>query len=227
MSSAKFIYNLDAVSGADPGVSGLYDNFRNHVSYSNPTTSGSSGQNLSLSEIKDGLSSGFESGTNSLKENLSDNGLDPNGVDWIGYYTGSANASQPLETLSYVDAPYAQMYGMDVSTAYQEALANTAYQRKVKDLKAAGLNPVLGYSGAGAASFYGTSDAGVSSSGGVSYGSLGSAKSTNALSDKQKDTLLRNLPNAIGGIVSIVKGPAAGAATSAVGNAISNIIRYW
>ena len=50
----------------------------------------------------------------------------------------------------YINAEFAKHYGMDVATAYQEALANTSHQREVRDLIAAGLNPALSarYSGA-------------------------------------------------------------------------------
>lgn len=58
--------------------------------------------------------------------------------------------SAPVNKPEYINAEFAKHYGMDVATAYQEALANTAHQREVKDLQAAGLNPVLSarYSGA-------------------------------------------------------------------------------
>lgn len=45
------------------------------------------------------------------------------------------------ETIDYLNAELAKHYGMSVETAYQEALANTSYQRAIKDMQAAGLNP--------------------------------------------------------------------------------------
>lgn len=45
--------------------------------------------------------------------------------------------------LDYLNADLAEYYGMSKSTAYQEALANTSYQRAVQDMRDAGLNPAV------------------------------------------------------------------------------------
>ncbi len=88
----------------------------------------------------------------------------------------SSGGSSASPALDYYQAALAGHYGMDASTAYQEALANTSYQRSVQDMLNAGLNPaslfaagrVSGADGVGYATQIGTGFAGSGSSGGGS-----------------------------------------------------------
>lgn len=91
-----------------------------------------------------------------------------------GYASSGGSAASPA--LDYYQAALAGHYGMDASTAYQEALANTSYQRSVQDMMNAGLNPtslfaagrVSGADGVGYATQIGSGFTGSGSSGGGS-----------------------------------------------------------
>lgn len=60
-----------------------------------------------------------------------------------GSYSEPAVSAQ--EEFHYYEAPIAKKYGFSPTTAYQEALANTAYRREMEDMRKAGLNPSVIY----------------------------------------------------------------------------------
>lgn len=125
-----------------------------------------------------------------------------------GGSSGGAGAAAPsAKSLDYLDADLAKYYGMSRETAYSEALSNTSYQRAVKDMQAAGLNPAVLF-GAGRAS---TAD-------GVSYiksasggsGSVSRRSSGGKSSGKLFSGSAYSVMSALGGIVGAAATKSAG-----------------
>ena len=57
----------------------------------------------------------------------------------------SSGGHSARQTWEYYESPIAEKYGFGKETAYQEALANTAYRREMDDMRKAGLNPSVIY----------------------------------------------------------------------------------
>lgn len=98
-----------------------------------------------LSSIKQSASSkaasvvsGIKSG-NPVKSSGRSVYVDP--YDYSG--SGSGAGASTAKELDYYAADLSKRYGMNKETAYAEAMENTSYQRAVKDMQSAGLNPAV------------------------------------------------------------------------------------
>lgn len=86
------------------------------------------------------------------------------------------SSGSDASSLDYLHADLAKRYGMDRQTAYNEAMANTAYTRAVADMQMAGLNPAVIF-GAGRGTPAGSGYAHGVASSGSGYAVSGSGRS--------------------------------------------------
>lgn len=95
--------------------------------------------------------------------------------------SGKSVSRANIPVIEFINADLAKHYGMSKETAYQEALSNTAYQRSVKDMQAAGLNPAVLFGAGKGSPSDGVYSVRSASSGGSSRGSSGSSKNNGKL----------------------------------------------
>ncbi len=122
-----------------------------------------------------------------------------------GYASSDGSGASPQ--LDYYQAALAGHYGMDATTAYQEALANTSYQRSVQDMMNAGLNPASLFAAGRVSGAQGVNYATQLGSGFVGSGSSGGGS---ARSNKLFSKGLYHALQVVGGglAVAITKHPA-------------------
>lgn len=151
-SSAKSAFS--GKSGKIPNGSGFQSIIRNAMingtkSYRDIDNAFSAGGHNGNGSPQSALVKPAKSGTVGIKKRSSSRGSS-RGSGGSGGSGGSSAPSVPIvssanEAFNYYEAPIAEKYGFSKTTAYQEALANTAYRREMEDMRKAGLNPSVIY----------------------------------------------------------------------------------
>lgn len=120
------------------------------------------------------------------------------------YNSAEALANRTFQQQSANTAMEFSRHQAQVDRDWQERMSNTAYQRVVKDLRAAGLNPILAYTNGGASAGSGSTATAFQASGSQASGSQGSAFKAdyNKAKLNEAETLLSQIKAAMEGINS-------------------------
>lgn len=156
-----------------------------------------------MSELLGDYSSMYNTVSNDVSSNYHEAGF--MGRNWLGQLLGFGGASEmedwELGEQSSNNAFYRDMLRLNEENSFnareaqknrdfQERMSNSAYQRAVKDMKLAGLNPSLMYSSGGMSTPSG------------SFASSGSSSSSGRGGPSRRDSGLANVAQIVAGLIS-------------------------
>ncbi len=196
---------LDSLSGnISSGLASIGSSIRDGLSglFNAPLTT----TNISF----DGLANSFRG----LAETLGTTAAEANAqaqqsaYEAMMFSAGEAQKNRDFQQMIWNQTSAFNAEQAQIDRDWQEYMSNTSYQRAIKDLRAAGLNPILAYHNGGA-----SSGSGASASIGTLSGSQGSGYTASMRSDSSAQELYGDMIKLIvGGITSLI-GSGVGALT--------------